>query len=211
MPTYSGDYLTWLAQNISPADWEAAAPGSTAQFPTYGGVVPYFPDQVNSNYSGPAGSIDFPSGSNDVWWRNLLQLGNQAIQNLSGGDPQGVFVTGGLGPDPSQQPIVRYIGSTSSARCQTMGPGTTDGRGRVHNKAWKANAKGMPCGPRRMNPLNPKALSRSMRRMSGFMTFAKKFDHLIQRELKPIRPKRPWPQAPTRTRCTVCRRSPCGC
>lgn len=65
---------------------------------------------------------------------------------------------------------------------------------------------GEPCRARRkMNPLNPKALSRSMRRMSGFMGFAKKYDQLIQRDLKPIRPHR------TAARCGSCKKSPCGC
>lgn len=92
-------------------------------------------------------------------------------------------------PDPGGQPV--YIPNVATVKVRggkchkIMG---TDASGR--NVSYWVNAEGVPCRRRRMNPLNPKALARSMRRMAGFRNFAAQYDKLINKKLKPIRPVR---------------------
>lgn len=59
--------------------------------------------------------------------------------------------------------------------------------------------------PRRMNPANTRALRRSLRRLKSF----DKLSHRVSMQLARTGGSRR--RAPSRSRCTVCRRNPCSC
>lgn len=184
----------------------------------------FFSNFVNTgDFSGYG--IDPYSGGilTDLWNNGLINDARNLLVSLLPGDSQDqvdpVYIpntAGGNIPNVASvtvTPRSTYPGQPCrSPRMSQKGCKTIcgiDANGRM--RKVRVNAAGEICPPRRMNPLNPRALARSMHRMAGFRSFAVKFDRLINRKLKPIH------RTPSKRGgggwCPGCRspKSSCGC
>jgi hypothetical protein len=82
-------------------------------------------------------------------------------------------------------------------------------RGKHVAKAKKGASVGKCVSNRHMNPLNPKALGRAVRRLSGFQHFAIKTEKAIQASFRKAGIH--GAKRTTAGRCNTCRRSKCNC
>lgn len=83
-------------------------------------------------------------------------------------------------------------------------------RGKHVSKATKGPSAGKCVTNRHMNPLNPKALGRAVRRLSGFQHFAVKTEKAIQASFRKagVFPHR---RSLSGGRCGTCRKTKCSC
>jgi hypothetical protein len=158
------------------------------------------------------GDISFDPGSffqaTPTAQNNVQQIFNNAVGGL---------VTSGLqkllGTTPSTQ-TGSQIYQGAPMVMDVYGRAQPCGTGRKVCKISRAkNPKnphyGKPVCPR-MNPLNPKALGRAVRRLSGFQHFAVKTEKAIQASFRKagVFPHR---RAASGGRCGTCRKTKCSC
>lgn len=158
---------------------------------------------VGAQEEKPMGALD------DLFANSLMQSG--------GGSIWGGILSGTAGA--VTQELAQYLKGTgnppSITGSELMQGGRITvnayacGRGKHVSKALKGPSAGKCVTNRRMNPLNPKALARSVRRLSGFQQFATKTEKAIQASFRKagVHPAR----RISGGRCGTCRKTKCSC
>jgi hypothetical protein len=159
-------------------------------------------DSVVQTYTQEKQNMDFMSSLSPYQpitdLSSLFNVAANDLQSMLQGSPINVGQGGGvvLRPDPTRITVNAYA-------CP---------RGKHVAKPSKtgAGAIGKCVTNRHMNPLNPKALGRAVRRLSGFQHFAVKTEKAIQASFRKagVFPHR---KSATGGRCGTCKKTNCSC